>query len=229
MKKQLIGQWITAISILLISCSFIDFCKKDSQNQSKCESEGTMNIAFSRVSLRVPLREIPFDQSIFSWYHQISLDHPIIEDIYQLINHQEYNSLPEKQRSYIDVSLESSECSGAITQRISNPDSLGANTLIGVKYMKTFIPNKVHYYARTILSPNNYKVGWSVTKDYMSQQELTAEGEFTTGNTFSVPDISVPGLVMKEISIDDPDFPVAPGTGILIGGELDFGKDIDMH
>ena len=95
--------------------------------------------------------------------------------------------------------------------------------------METFIPDKIHYYVSTALSPNKYKVGWNVTKDYASQQELTAEGEFTTENTFSVPDISVPGLIMKQISLDDLDFPVAPGTGILIGGELDFGKDIDMH
>lgn len=95
--------------------------------------------------------------------------------------------------------------------------------------MKTFIPDRIHYYASTALSPNKYKIGWNVTKDYMSQQELTAEGEFTENNTFNVPDVSVPGLVMKQISFDDPDFPVAPGTGILIGGDLDFGKDIDMN
>lgn len=231
MKKRLIGQWATATITLFVLCSFINFCEKNGLSPStpKCEPEGTMNITFSRISLRVPFNEIPFDQNFFSWYHQISIEHPIIEDIYQLINHQEYNSLPEKQRSYINISLESSECTGAVTQHFSHPDSLGANTLIGITHMKTFIPDRIHYYASTALSPNKYKIGWNVTKDYMSQQELTAEGEFTENNTFNVPDVSVPGLVMKQISIDDPDFPVAPGTGILIGGDLDFGKDIDMN
>lgn len=114
MKKRLIGQWATATITLFVLCSFINFCEKNGLSPStpKCEPEGTMNITFSRISLRVPFNEIPFDQNFFSWYHQVSIEHPIIEDIYQLINHQEYNSLPEKQRSYINISLESSECTG---------------------------------------------------------------------------------------------------------------------
>lgn len=59
--------------------------------------------------------------------------------------------------------------------------------------------------------------------------DLEEEGEFISEDTIAVAQVAIPGIMMKEISIDDPDFPVAPGTGIWIGGDIDFGSEIDMH
>ena len=226
-------RWSGAILFLLVLCSnFPGQCMGNGKDEPKlpaCKEYGSVDIHFFHIALRFNHTNLnPSDREFFEIYHNIRENDDVIDDLFDLINTTEYNILTEKSRSYIDITLTSPDCSGAVRQHYSKPEEIAVNTLRQVKSME-FPPKKISYVIKTGLSWNKNRIGWSITKDYAILDDLTSEGEFTSENTFSVPDVTIPGLMMKEISIDDPDFPVAPGTGIWTGGDPDFGKEIIMH
>lgn len=224
-------KWTGAIALLFIICGFSPFQCENGNTQSTppCEEYGHANIHFGNIALHFnPELMDPGDKSFFQIYHNIQEGDDTIDDLFDLINTNEYFTLDEKSRSYIDISLTAPECTGAVTQRYSHPDDISINLLRNVKSMK-IPPKTISYTIKTGLSWNKNRIGWHVIKDYATLMDLEEEGEFISEDTIAVAQVAIPGIMMKEISIDDPDFPVAPGTGIWIGGDIDFGSEIDMH
>lgn len=116
---------------------------------------------FFNIELKYSRDDFPYSYNDFISYHQFASP---IEKFTQLINYQTEN-LPAERRSYIEVTMRSTNCTSYVKTKFDNTYNITDNQIIGVKSFSTAGGDiqDVRIVANSILSSINQRLVWTKT------------------------------------------------------------------